>query len=85
MRLAERARELVDLAVSRASSPPPRPSVFGASPSRPARMNASFHLPSEVSDTPWRRAASAPVISPRRTLSTTRVLKSTERFAGLPK
>ena len=46
-------------------------------------MNGCFHFATDVSQTPWRRAASAALSSPLSTPTTTRVLKSTERAGGL--
>src|SRR5215211_8142550 len=53
-----------------------------ASPARPDSRNCCFHFPTEVSDTLFRRAASARVISPASTDNTIRVLSSTGNTGG---
>src|SRR4029453_7691315 len=53
-----------------------------ARPTRPASRNCCFHLPTGVSLTLARRAASATVTSPASTDSTIRILSSTGNTGG---
>jgi hypothetical protein len=71
MRLNQRACEVIDLLgqscllVARLRGPVAMLKTLAA-----AMRNCSRHLPIDVSDTPWRRAASACMLSPCKTNST---------------